>query len=283
MNQKIDGMSRFEQGVVFRVARGFFFLMAIGSLAVFLVGGLLAASSVPEPRIDPPPLPVEPRSSPPLSYQHLRLAKKAKADEDSTISVSADTAKTRPSDEVDRGEQVKALATKLRALFPDPPYAWENNVERYCAEPTSFGCLRQDVRVKRKGVVSVINDALKNVPDRQVVHVLEVLVAVLAEAPVEERGELVGLIVELERERLEAEELERRRFDTEVADLKSKQAKAEDEAAMARSAKRMAGLWALASGFGGLILLSMFLAFLAMERHLRVLERLLERDRLPGS
>ncbi len=84
MNQKPDGMSRFEQGVVFRVARGFFFLMAIGSVAVFVIGGLLAASSLSEPKLDPVGSPVAPHASPPLSYQQLALLRKAKSEENTS-------------------------------------------------------------------------------------------------------------------------------------------------------------------------------------------------------
>lgn len=277
-----DGMTRFERGVVFRVARGFFFVMALLAVLVFVAGVFFGVRSLT--KIDvPEPSPVAPPQPPvPLGYQDIARFKKAMVDAQTevggTVAANPKTPAAKPGGPTPQ-EQVKALAEKLRALFPDPPYSWDNVVEKYCADPTAFGCLRTDVRVKRKGVVAIINAALDKVPEDQVIHLLEVLVAVLTATPVEERGEMVAVIVELERGRLKEFEEATRRYEADLAAQKLTREGAIAAEEALRVTWRGIALGAVGAGFAALIILSLFLAFLAMERHLRALDELLRRSR----
>lgn len=277
-----DGMTRFERAIVFRIARGFFFVIAVIAVFVFLGGMVFGLRSFTNAEV-PQPQPVEEPVAPaPLGYRDVTRFRKAQVNAQTEVAGGGELANVpEPSTagKPSRQEQVKALAARLRELFPDPPYSWDNVIERYCAEQTSFGCLRQDTRVKKKGVVALINAAVDKVPEDQVIHMLEVMVAVLPAAPVDERGELLLPIVELERQRLRDAAEAKRKYDEDVAEQKAAYARAVSNEESLRLAWRIGALWAVGAGFATLIVISLFLAFLAMERHLRALDELLRRNR----
>jgi hypothetical protein len=285
---RADRMERFERGVVFRVARAFFFFVAITAVLVFVTGGgswIRGAlkAKVAAPAAIPPPAPLAP-----LSYADVAAHVKAEAEQSARLATRPGT-ETAPAPSSPREptrdpyrEKLDALSARLKQLFPDPPYAWENVVETVCTQPTDFGCLRRETRVKKAGVVGKINAALERVDGDSFVHVVEVLIGVLEQAPVEERETLLTAVLAMEQARLERERAQRERWAAEVERQRQEYLATVAANEHRHATWRMWGMYGVAAGFALLIVVSLFLAFLAMERHLRLLQRLVANGATAG-
>jgi hypothetical protein len=90
---------------------------------------------------------------------------------------------------------------------------------------------------------------------------------------IEERGELVATVVAMERAQQSRGSDEKRKYDAAVALERKQAAEAFDQDQLQHAIWRERGMYGMAVGFGMLIVMSLFLAFLAMERHLRLLQR----------
>jgi len=162
----------------------------------------------------------------------------------------------------------------LRALFNDPSYTWADEVESVCVEPTAFGCLRRENRLKRRGVVGAINAAVAGATRDERIRLLDILIAVLEQTPMPKRGETIIPTVELERSLAKSDEEAVRSYEAKEAERRGQfQAEVEENDAKHRKWWTW-GLYGLGAGFSLLIVVSLFLAFLSMERHTRALERL---------
>jgi hypothetical protein len=281
-----DRMSRFERAVVFRIARAYF-LTCIGGVAVSMRGFFKTTVTAP---IMPPPPPQRPKVNYSAVQQELDREAERATNEGSKIGFQdQDVPPTGNTEQAGRDpleQRFDGLVRGLQSLFPAPTYVWTNQMERTCTAPTSFGCLRWENRIKKAGVVATINSALAGVvkdTPRDVIKAtmianLEVLTRVLSEAPIERRLELIEPILQIEKRsqarqaNLELEHKARlaemeRNFKTEV---ELNEAKHEDW--------KTQGMYGLATGFVLLIVVSLFLAFLSMERHTRILEKLANVD-----
>jgi len=67
----MDSITGFERKVVFRVARGYFFAMAIAAVLVFFAGGALVIRSLAKPTLQPPSPLAPPKPRPALSYAQV--------------------------------------------------------------------------------------------------------------------------------------------------------------------------------------------------------------------
>lgn len=273
-----DRMTRFERAIVFRVARGYFFAMALLAVAIFVGGAVIGTRGLASHEI---PAPVHPAAPPPRRpidlnaiIADLEREKARAAQAASTIELkpqSGQTAHVAAAEDDDLDRAVKAV----RALFPDPPYSWENEVERTCSVPTSFGCLQWGTHVRRFGVVGALSKAFEGMDREEVIDYLGVLADVLKRAPVERRLELVSPIIQAERDGRADYQARLNKHKHQLEEIDANYQTAVDLDKAKHAEWRQSGLYALAIGFGLMITVSLFLAFLSMERHTRALERLL--------
>jgi hypothetical protein len=279
----MDSITGFERKVVFRVARGYFFAMAIAAVLVFFAGGALVIRSLAKPTLQPPSPLAPPKPRPALSYAQvadymrtLEDERRAKANRgleqgDGPQSTSqSQTSRPENPYQTRFGE----IERKLRALFSDPSYTWADEIESVCVEPTSFGCLRRENRVKRRGVVGAINIAIAGVARDERIRLLDILIAVLEQTPMPNRGGAIIPTIELERSLARADEERSSKYEAQVAE-RTAQFRAEVAENDAKHRQWWTwGLYGLGAGFSLLIVVSLFLAFLSMERHTRALEHL---------
>src|SRR5262245_9096019 len=67
-----ERMTKFERGVVFRVARGYFFLMAIVAVVVFIGGVVFGARGLSKTDVPHPTLPQAPKARAPLDLKVIQ-------------------------------------------------------------------------------------------------------------------------------------------------------------------------------------------------------------------
>lgn len=276
----LDQMTRFERAVVFRVARGYFFAMAIVAVLLFLAGAVVGARSMIKHDVPRPTAPAAPGERRPLTYHEVAEVLQRKEEQARTgaavqVEPQSGDSGSAASGPVD--PELDAASKELHAAFPDPPYSWDNEIEKACVVPTSFGCLQWGTRVKRQGVISALNLALRGTPRDELVSYIRVLARVLKEAPVEKRLEIVPAVLATERTDREKQEQLVASHTHKVKELEEKyQADLDANNAKYRQLREFA-LYGVGAGFSLLIVVSLFLAFLSMERHTRALEQLTER------
>lgn len=273
-----DRMTKFEQAVVFRVARGYFFAMAIVAVLIFVAGLVMGARGLTKAEVARPAAPTAPSARSPVNLDVI-LAQverdKQAAQAGSTIEVSTQPGAkaTRSSDPEE--EKFAAAVARLRAAFPDPPYSWDNEIEKTCTAPTAFGCLQWGTRIKRVGVAGVLTKLFEGMERDEIIDYIGVVTELLNRAPVERRLELVGPIITAERDSRRDYRASLERHKKKVQEIQDKyEADVAGENAK-RADWRLMGAYGLGVGFGLLITVSLFLAFLSMERHTRALERLI--------
>lgn len=147
-------------------------------------------------------------------------------------------------------------------------------MEKVCSAPTSFGCLQWGTRIKRQGVVSALNAALRGTPRDELVGYIRVMARVLKQAPVEKRLELAPAVIAAEREARERHAAALNEHKTEAREAEEKYAADVQENDAKYKAWRQSAIYGVGAGFTLLIVVSLFLAFLSMERHTRALEQL---------
>lgn len=274
-NKPVDRMTKFERVIVFRVARGYFFAMAMVAVLLFVGGVAIGARSLVKAEVAKPPAPTATPARAPLTYgvvatEIQREEARAKAG-GAPVQVDGDTSDTKGGNADDA--ELEAASKELRAAFPDPPYSWDNEIEKTCTAPTSFGCLAWGTRVKRQGVVSALGAAFRGTPRDQLVSYIRVLARVLKEAPVEKRLEIAPLVIATERQEREKHEALVASHERSVKEAEEKY-NAEVELNNAKYQQwRQSAIYGIAAGFALLIVVSLFLAFLSMERHTRALEQ----------
>src|SRR6478752_6233466 len=270
----VDRMTRFERSVVFRVARGYFFVMAVGAVLLFIAGVVLGARSLAKSDVPKPPPVKAPPDRAPLTYAEVlaQIQRDAARNAGSTVQIEGQDGDSKSTSQSEDAE-LEAASKELQAAFPDPPYSWQNEVEKTCTNPTPFGCLQYGTRIKRQGVVSALSAAFRGTPRGELIGYIRVLARVLKEAPVEKRLELAPAVIAAERKAREDQ-------DAVVNGHKRRVREAEQQYATdveINDAKyrewRQFGVYGVGAGFALLITVSLFLAFLSMERHSRALEQ----------
>jgi hypothetical protein len=270
--------------------------MALCAVFVF-AGGLAGLSfsffetSIPEP--SPLELPEEPPAPPPLSYASVKawVAEQERAAEElrqrrSAAAVIYEDEGRQGSDEREKAElsELKSLSEQVRTLFPEPTYTWDDTYVETCAVTSAYGCLRRTRSLEREGVSRVVRAALSGQSRAEAIGTLKVLISVLSEAPVEERASLVLVTQEAMedtqhdyRVRLMEHEREIQRLEDEFeAMVAMYEAKIREQEAD-KVQLRATGLYAILGGLVLLVLVSVFLVHFAIERHLRLLQTLVER------
>ena len=268
----------FEQKIIFRTARAFFVVIALLAVLIFVGGSLLGLTSLMPKEVPAPALPTPVAPPAPLTYAQVleTLAKKAQEpppepEEDLVVRKSKSDASAEDPIDV----RIRELVVELQGLLPEPRYSWNDVVARVCTYPSPYGCLAYQNRTQTKGMRSVVVAAIEQVPERDVVPALEALVKVLKEAPEEARGELILPTVQtwlrLNRDFLRAQAAQHALIEQQTLEHRQKVAEAE----AARALLQTQALQGMFVGFAAVILVSLFLAFLAMERHMRRMETLL--------
>lgn len=273
-------MTTFERAVVFRVARGYFFLMAIVAVLLFLGGVAFGARSLAKEDIPAPapPPPVPARAPLTLAEVEDQLRRDAAASAQAAGGIELTPQPGEPT-RVPAPEEdaLKKAVDRLKTLFPDPPYSWQNELETVCSVPSAFGCLQSGTRIKRYGVAGTISKALEGMNRSEAIEFLGILFEVLKLAPVDRRLALVLPTISAEKQARDdyARLVAKHRHDTEEQQTKYQ---LEVELDRAKHAEwRQLGMYGLGAGFSLLIVVSLFLAFLSMERHTRVLESLVSK------
>jgi hypothetical protein len=275
LSGSVDRMTKFERTIVFRVARGYFFVMAIGAVLLFLGGVVLGARSLAKSEV---PRPAPARAVPertPLTYAAVLAQMQravARVATGSTVQVEGQAGEPKGRAQSEDPE-LEAASKELRGAFPDPPFSWEDEVEKTCTVPTSFGCLQYGTRIKRQGVVSTLSAALRGTPRHELVGYIRILARVLKEAPVEKRLEIAPAVISAEREAREEHEALVSKHQRQSRDAEERYtAEVQLNDAKYREWRQFA-IYGVAAGFVLLIVVSLFLAFLSMERHTRALEQ----------
>jgi hypothetical protein len=277
--QASDPMTAFERGVVFRVARGFFVFLALAAVLGFGIAGIVWMRGVSETSIDKPELPAAPAPRARINYQQLLKAMQHEAEQSAQASQTVQyeqEGKRSGSDQKDETAKIRfnQLVGELQALFPAPTYTWTNQTERKCTVPSAYGCFHYETRIVRTGVAGIVQQAVSNVDAEVRLELLEALVAVLKEVPVEKRAELIAPIVRFEQTDSANYEDAVKDHRDKIAEIEAKYERDVEESRAQHEEWKRLGMYGLGAGMFGLVLVSLFLAFLAIERHSRALERL---------
>ena len=296
MDINLDG---FETRVVFRTARGYFAALAVFGLLAFVVGGLFGASGVlrttpPEPMAPELPAPIPEPEPVELAAVKAFVERPDPAPESEVhyeeVDEGFDLPEPSEEDAVLSAEQEKLLLrqnliAELEALFPKPEYTWKTTYKVVCVRNSPYGCLRTERQRDQDGIIEVIDanitpEMVESLDDSLVTF--GTLVRVLKEAPLMERGKLIEPTLKILRER-RAKFLEQ----TRIRDLEIRVIQYEhneklqawqtqvDTIEKEKEEALWTGMYAIAAGLVLLSFVGVFLAHLAIERHLRGLKDLM--------
>lgn len=285
----------FERKVVFRTARGYFIALAIMGILSFVGGMFMGANGMI--RISPnapaePEIPAAIAEPTPIDLAavkaHLSAPVEAIVQEEVAQPFQIEESEASLPQEDPRRikrQRTEELLVALEKLYPSPEYAWNTQYEMVCSRPSSYGCLQRDKVVKQRGMVTVLSDSLTEdeAKDLDVLNpILESLIRVLEKAPAAERGELMIPIIELHRRthrdyRRSVLQRELKLMQDQAA-FEAAKAEWEQDVDIMKAEKDKtlwSGIYAIAAGLGILVCVGVFLAHLAIERHLRELRELL--------
>lgn len=287
-------LDHFERKVVFRTARGYFIVIAAIAILTFGLGaafGMKALTHIEPSAPEEPaePMPIAPPAA--LTLEELRAWQQRPAPAEDEEEALPKFAQEQP-DELadakanDAPDPVVTAFSKLKALFPAPDYAWESEYREECTRPSAYGCLRRERILQRKGVSSILFELIKNHEDddkQEFVLLADSLVTALTPVPVAERGALIADTVYAHRHRLadyetkvqeqiltklEQQQAYERALEEHGAEVAEIEAERKEDFSVAG--------YGLAMGLGLLACVGVFLAHLAIERHLRELQEILK-------
>jgi len=285
-------LEQFERRVIFRTARGYFLTIAVIALITFALGGFFGMKALThiepsEPILASAPPAIGPPA--PLTIEDVKKWRSKPVDvvDDSTSEVAdlvRNVAGPKPSTDV-AVSPIQAALTRVKALFPDPTYAWDSEYSNSCVRPSPYGCLKRERVLERKGIGATLGELITQFEDNdeeRLLRLLNAIVSALTPVEVEKRGEFLADTVFAHREmmfdyertvearerqihQMEADHLDKiREYEEELAEIKSKR----------ESEFSFAG-YGLALGLALLACVGVFLAHLAIERHLRDLREIL--------
>jgi hypothetical protein len=260
----VSRWNRFEE-LVLRVCRKVYLLLAaLGASGIVL--GLLAATVglvMPMPPEPPPPAEVEPLRAPTLQDAERILDSRPElANTERLFGDLSIDARTVRKVKVPEG---------LRSLFPDSVQPWDDVTEEYCRVNSGYGCLEKGRRISRPGVSRVFHAAFGDAPEAEAAPVLEGVARVLRSAPAERRLMLIvpAAIAHMTAKAEHQKKVEEREKEVGAAAEKAEQARSERKEL--KVGLGVGGLYVAGTGFSTAVLAGLFLAFLAIERHLRAL------------
>ncbi len=297
--QPSKNLDLFERKVVFRTARGYFLFLAVTAILMFVFGAFMGASGVLYTLPDEPQKPALPPEVPepaPLTFQDVEKFKKAQKTSDEGVevvedpepefAVAAGAAEDIEETQLQKNRrELQELLEELKTLFPEPEYSWQNQYETRCVRSSPYGCLKRSKDLVKKGIVEVLSSGITKREDSDFSLLLPLLRDVrnaVKAAPVHERGSTILPAMEAHRARWNeyhrntlGRELEvgalLADYDRAVMDHKEDVARIEAE----QSDKQMMGMYGVLFGLGCLVFVGVFLAHLAIERHLRELRQIM--------
>jgi hypothetical protein len=159
----------------------------------------------------------------------------------------------------------------LSPLFPDPPYTTVDIWEDYCKTPSGYGCIQKGKRLKVASIGRTFAVLFREFDEKGRNDFVKVLLENLPSVPVENRLRMVAPImvsyVQLKRENQEAMEAYETKAN-EANEVYISESKSHRDGQVAYS---IGGLWVALWGLGTVVSASVFVALLAIERHLRAL------------
>jgi hypothetical protein len=262
---------RFEISIL-RLCRGQYLALAVLG-AVAILGGsgttIVGCAMGTPTRLAPPP---EVPPQPPLALsavEQLRASRPSLFDLTKATSTSLTADPQKPQLDV---------AKSIKDVFPDPPYAWDDVTQEYCRVPSGYGCLEKGRKIAKPGTARLIAFIIGDMSRTDAAALLEGIRPVLSAAKVEQRAELIlpsGIAY------LDAVKKHQQAIDEWQKKIDEVNAKYDLDAEARRVLKAglvAGGLYGVGSGMSAMLLSGLFLAFLAMERHLRDL-----RERPPST
>lgn len=285
-------LEQFERRVVFRTARGYFLTVAVLALFTFAAGAFFGMKALTH--IDPnepilAPVPPEIPAPAALTIDDVKKWRTKPVDvvDDDTPEVAdlvRNVAGPKPSEDA-QDSPLKTALNRVKALFPDPTYAWESEYANSCVRPSPYGCLKRERVLERKGIGATLGELIQHGEDNdeeRLLRLLNAIVSALTPVDVEKRGEFLADTVFAHREKMFEYErtVEAREFS--IRELEANHLEAmrayQDELDQIKSTREsefsFAG-YGLALGLGLLACVGVFLAHLAIERHLRELREIM--------
>jgi hypothetical protein len=291
-----DRMERFERKVVFRTARGYFFLLAVLAVLAFVGGIALGAKGlikVPVEAPADPTLPPPPPDPPSLTKQALetwasgRAARQAAAQANSNTLYherddapgSAPVGSAQAEERARQLAEIAKLSDAMAGLFPPPTYTWADTYETVCVNSVpGYPCLQSERRLTKPGTVHLVSDFLEGKDRETTLKALRLWTTFLPLFPVEARAawvkDLLEAVSELDADHRHTVEA----WASDVARLNAghaaKMQAFRDEVAaqeQRRQREQMWGLYGIGGGLVLLVLVSIFLVHFAIERHLRLM------------
>lgn len=298
-NQVQHKIETFERNIVFRTARGYFLLMAVCAVLVFAAGIFFGLSSFVKASIPEPEKPALPALLPqpePLTYASVKAwmdeqsskeaeARQRRAEAAPLLKRDADKDDAYDPEADAELKELTALLKKLQALFPEPEYTWDDTYVETCAVKSPYGCLRYTRSVDREGVSRVVRAVIDDHDSfNETITTFRTLIAVLTAAPVSERASLILPTYRAYRDKHQdylsqrnARENEIRRLEYEFEEMVQMYETKLSEQQQEKESQRTTGLYAIFAGLILLVLVSVFLVHFAIERHLRLLQTLVNR------
>jgi len=261
MNAEIVGVDNFEKFSL-RMARAVL-ICSIALGCAVIVGGLL--TSVWALTLMPGPTKAVAPAAPVLEKLTIPMAEKWQAEHA--------TALRELEQESLHLDEPGDIPATLGGLFPSPPYSTSDVWEGYCETPSEYGCLQKGRRLKVPSAARTFSVVFNRLDAEDRAVMVRILMEQLPSVPTEKRLGMVMPILlataDLHRQNAAAN-------DAYEAKLKEIDETFSVETATHREkigTYTMGGLSAAAWGFGAVVSASIFVALLAIERHLRELRR----------
>lgn len=260
-----DGWDRFELKILRLCRAQYLVLASLGAAAVVVCGvaalvglGLGAPSEPKLPNEIPAPQPLSLSAVEGMELKRPELFDLAKTQEKSLSVDNYQIAKI-------------TVPAKIRELFPDSAYTWDDVTQEFCRSPSEFGCLEKGRKISKVGLRRMVTAVLGDLSNDDAATLWDGIRPALLQASVEKRARLIlpSAIAYLEAAQAHQKETERRQ--KVVEDLNEKHAVDVSERTTLKALLIGGGLYGIGAGFSAMLLAGLFLAFLAAERHLRAI------------
>jgi len=256
-----DRWDRFEASIL-RICRGNYLAMAVLGAAAVVGGGVMALLGIVQGVPTQPALPPEVAPPAALTLSEVEQMRATRA-ELFDVEKATERSLTTP---YRRDQEVPEA---LKALFTEPPYVWLDVMQEYCRVPSDYGCLQKGKKIAKPGVHRLISSLLGEMSDREARDLLNGVLPVIKEAALEKRSQFllpagVAYLQAAGKRQSVVEEREQK-----VEAIKEKHAAAVAAKHAQKELMVAVGLYGVLSGLSAVLLAGLFLAFLAIERHLR--------------
>jgi hypothetical protein len=255
VEKDVDGFERFS----LRMARGLL-IVSIGCGCFVIVAGLVVAAGawfIPAPMKPALPAPPEP----------IRFTQQAA--ESWATSHASDLRQLEQA--VLTVQDPGQIPPSLASLFPSPPYLAADVWEEFCKVPSEYGCLQKARRISKPSPSRTFAVLFHDIDETLKPDVLRVLAEHLPDVDVERRLGMAFPILmanaEVNRQNQAASEAHQGH----ITEIEEEFRRATEAHELKKQGWSMGGVWAAIWGFGAVVSASLFVALLAIERHLRAL------------